>query len=134
MRLRALREGELDFSLRRAAVVRPTQVLALRLGLLRIAGIPPFGGFFGKLFLLFSSVNLNNVFSLIFIVVSSIIIVYIYVRIFYSTASAGTPVQALLNKGRTRLIASFLLLSGPLVLLVLRVGVIILRFGLRENN
>ena len=111
-----------------------TDIIVLFFGLLSLAGIPPMVGFFIKVILLLEAIKLVNSIFLISIIISSILITYIYVRLFYSSLTTQRSYILIQNPNKNYSKGIVFMFLGPLLMIILCVSVIILRFDLKENN
>lgn len=105
------------------------------LGLLRIGGVPPFLGFFGKILILIKSLFVISYYFLICIIISSVYIIYIYIRLFYISLGSHF-LNRLLTFSQLNFIwvAAVLFCGRFLILFILRESINTLRFELRDNN
>ena len=105
----------------------------LFLGLIRLAGVPPFLGFYAKLTVILGATDLAPVWLLFGVIVRSIFIVYIYLRLFYSMCS-GEAQHLVVRITSSRFSLFTVPLLGFIFFLMFRVSVSTLRFDLKNNN
>jgi NADH:ubiquinone oxidoreductase subunit 2 (subunit N) len=88
--------------------------------LLRIAGIPPFLGFFIKISILFILLLFKKFFLTLFLVVSSIFLIFIYRRIFLNRLRINLPTNKLFSPYKNYNIFFFriIFLIGPIIFFI----------------
>jgi len=89
--------------------------------LLRIAGIPPFLGFFIKISILFILLLYKKFFLSFILLLSSIIIIFIYRRIFLNRLNILNPIPKIIfsYKNYNLLFFRIIFLMGPIIFLIL---------------
>ena len=88
--------------------------------LLRIAGVPPFLGFFIKISVLFVLLMYNKLFISFILVISSIIILFIYRRLFLTRLRIGGVTSKITSsyKNYNLLLLRIIFFSGPIIFLI----------------
>ena len=95
-----LRQGHVNNRIVLNLKLSKVSVCGFSAGLLRIAGIPPLVGFFGKIILVLESFKAFSEFIIALIIILSIFIVYVYIRLFYNTLTSRLSSYLLNNETR----------------------------------